>query len=165
VVGIVAEVNGIVLAAGRDQADEHRNRRGAFANGHAKLAHHVRQPRQREVDPVLHQDLRHVWVGADLEGDRQAHRAVARALGPHVEHILNPVDLLLDRGRDRVGHGLGVGARVAGHDKDSRRRDFRILRHGQRQQPDASQQHGEDGEHGREDRPANEKMGELHEVN
>ena len=73
--------------------------------------------------PVLHQHLRPVQVGADLERDRQLVRAVAGAGGGHVEHALDAVDLLLDRRRHRVGQHLGIGARVNGRDQHRRGRD------------------------------------------
>src|SRR3546814_10143083 len=42
---------------------------------------------------------------------------------------LYAVDLLLQRRRDGGGHGLGVGAGIAGAHHDAGRRDLGILRH------------------------------------
>ena len=83
------------------------------------------QPGLGDRQPVLHQDLGLVEVGADLEGDRQLVRAVAGAGRGHVEHALDAVDLLLDRRGDGVGEDLGVGAGVGRGDQDRRRRDLR----------------------------------------
>ena len=46
----------------------------------------------------------------------------------HVEHVLDAVDLLLERRRDGIADDLGRGAGIAGADDDRRRRDLRILR-------------------------------------
>ena len=53
--------------------------------------------------------------------------AVARALRGHVEHVLDAVDLLLDRRGDRLGHDLGAGPGVVAVDLDGRRGDRRVL--------------------------------------
>ena len=62
-------------------------------------------------DAVLHEHLRDVEIGAEREGDGDLQLAVAGRLRGHVEHVLDAVDLLLDRRRDRVGDDLGGGAR------------------------------------------------------
>ena len=74
----------------------------------------VGQLRHGQRDAVLHQHLGHVQVGAQLEGDRQRVGAVVGALRRHVEHVLDAVDLLLDRRGHGVGHHLGVGPGIAG---------------------------------------------------
>ena len=126
------------------------------------VAHFLRHPRQRAVHAVLHQHLGRVRVGADLEGHRQPHLAVAAALGRHVEHVLHAVDLLLERRGHGVGDGLRAGAGIVGDDEDGRRRDLGILGDRQREQRNRAQQHDQDGQHRREDRPADEEVGEFH---
>ena len=79
-------------------------------------------------DAVLHQHLRRIEVGAELEGDGERELAVAGRLRRHVEHVLDAVDLLLERRGDGVGDDLGRGAGIGGGDRDRRRRDLRILR-------------------------------------
>ena len=74
---------------------------------------------------VLHQHLGHVQVDAGLERDGQRVGAVVGALRRHVHHVLDAVDLLLDRRGDGVGDDLGVGAGIDGRDLDRRRRDLR----------------------------------------
>ena len=80
-------------------------------------------------------DLRGIEIGAELEGDGEPHGAVARALRRHVEHVLDAIDLLLDRRRDGFRTVLRVGARIVGRDLDRRRRDLGKLR--DRQRPNA----------------------------
>jgi len=55
---------------------------------------------RRIATVVLDQDLRLIEVGAEPERDRERHIAVGGALRRHVEHVLDAVDLLLDRRRD-----------------------------------------------------------------
>ena len=67
----------------------------------------LRQLGQRARHPVLHQHLREVEVRADLERHGQRVAAVGRAVGLHVEHALDAVDLLLDRQRDGLDERCG----------------------------------------------------------
>ena len=75
--------------------------------GDADALHFLREYGDRHGHAVLHQDLRLIEIGAELEGDGQRHVAVARALRRHVEHVLNAIDLLLDRRGDGVGDIFG----------------------------------------------------------
>jgi hypothetical protein len=80
--------------------DDHGQVGRLLARGDAQPLHVFRQLRQGDGHAVLHQHLRGVEVGAELEGDRQHHLAVVGALRRHVEHVLDAVDLLLDRRGD-----------------------------------------------------------------
>src|SRR5206468_615676 len=104
-------------------------------------------------DAVLHEHLGHVQVRAELEGDVDVDLAVVGALGGHVEHVLDAVDLLLDGGGDGVGGDLGAGARVEGGDLDGGRGDLRVLRDRQPQERDAADDHEDDRQDRGEDRP------------
>ena len=97
---------------------------------------HFRQQRDRQVDAVLHQHLRHVEVDARLKRHRQAVAAVVRTLRRHVHDPFDAVDLLLDRRGDRIGDFLGARPGIIAGDLHGRRRDRRKL--GQRQREDAT---------------------------
>src|SRR5207248_983251 len=86
-----------------------------------------------------------------LEGDVQGVRAVVARLRRHVQHVLDAVDLLLDRRGDRVGDHLGVGPGVDGGHADGRGRDLRVL--GDRQQAggDTAEQNDDDRNDPRQD--------------
>ncbi len=114
--------------------------------------------RQRAGDAVLHQHLREVEVGADLEGHGQRIGAVGAAVGLHVEHVLDAVDLLLDRQRDGVDHGLGAGAGIARGDLHRRRHHVGILRDREVEQRDAADQDHQKRDDVREDRPLDEEF-------
>ena len=86
--------------------------RRPLLGGHADGPDHVGQRRLGDGDAVLHQHLGHVDVGADLERHVQGVGAVVVALRRHVHHLLDAVDLLLDRRGHGVGHHLGVGPGV-----------------------------------------------------
>ena len=120
------------------------------------------QLRRGDGDPVLDQHLRRVEVRAELEGDRQRHRAVAGTLAVHVEHVLDAVDLLLDGRGDGVGERLRIGPRIDGGDDDRRRRDLGVRRHGQREIGQTAQDDQDDGQHDGKDRPADEEVGKFH---
>ena len=51
----------------------------------------------------------------------------AGRLAVHIEHVLDAVDLLLERRRDGIADDFGGSAGIAGGDDDRRRRDLRIL--------------------------------------
>ena len=133
-----------------------------FLHLHAEALDVLRQPRQRVLDAVLRQHLRDVQVGADPEGHRDRELAVAGRLAAHVEHVLDAVDLLLERRRDRSRRPSRPMRRDRCRDLHRRRHDLRILRDrqdGERAKPD---QGHEDAEHRREDRPVDEEVGEAH---
>jgi hypothetical protein len=74
---------------------------------------------------VLHEHLRLVDVGAELERHRQRHDAVAGRLRELVEHVLDTGDRLLERAGDRVGDDFRIRARIGRAHDDGRRHDFR----------------------------------------
>src|SRR3546814_18240216 len=67
---------------------------------------------------------------------------------------LYAVDLLLQRRRDGGGHGLGVGAGIAGAHHDDGRRDLGILRHRKLAVGDQA----DDDQHQRDDRRKNRPL-------
>ena len=99
----------------------------------AEPPHLFGQFRLGDRDAVLDEDLRDVEVGAEREGDGELQIAVGRRLAVHVEHVLDAVDFLLERRRDRVADDFGGSAGIAGADDDRRRRDLRVLRDRQRE--------------------------------
>ena len=110
--GVVGDVEQVARAVGRAQMDHHHQVGRLLGDGDADGAHLLGQTRQGDGDAVLHQHLRRIEVGAELEGDGQRHAAVAGRLRRHVEHVVDAVDLLLDRGGDGLGHDLGGGAGI-----------------------------------------------------
>ena len=80
-----------------------------FFGDDALRLHGLRQRGERRRDAVLHQHLRLVEIGADRERHGQRVGAVVGRGRLHVEHVLDAVDLLLDRQRDGVDDGLRVG--------------------------------------------------------
>jgi hypothetical protein len=114
--------------------------------------------RQRAGDAVLHQHLREVQVGTDLERHRQRIGAVGGAVGLHVEHVLDAVDLLLYGQGNRVDHGLGAGAGIARGNLHRRRHHIRILRDREVEQRHAADQDHQQRDDVREDRPLDEEF-------
>ena len=126
--GIVRDIELVVGVVGRQHVHDHHQVGRALGRGDAEPAHFFRQARLGDRHAVLDQHLRRVEVGAEPEGDGQRHRAVARRIGRHVEHVLDAVDLLLERRGHGRGDGFGIGARIGGAHDDGRRGDLRILR-------------------------------------
>ena len=105
---VIAQVELVVAAVGeagfgrRREANREEQLGRSLARGDAGRAHHVGKLWQREVHAILNPHLGHVQVGAGFERDRAGVTPVAGTLRAHVQHVLDAVDLLLDR----CGHGL-----------------------------------------------------------
>jgi hypothetical protein len=155
--GVVAQVQVVIAAVRRIQVDHHRDVGRALDRGDADLAHLFRQARQRALDAVLHGRFGLLDVGADLEGHGQLQRAVRGVLRGHVEHVLDAVDLLFDRGGDGFRDHLRIRARVLGAHHHGRRHHFRILGNRQLEDRDEAGHEDDDRQHRREDRLVDEK--------
>ena len=70
---VVAQVRHVVALARRDQVHHHGQVDRALHRGDAEAAHLLGQARLGLVDAVLHQLLREIRVGADLERDGERH--------------------------------------------------------------------------------------------
>jgi hypothetical protein len=131
-----------------------------FPDLHAETLHVLWQAGQSILDPVLRQHLRYVEVRADAEGDSDGELAVAGGLTAHIQHVLDAVDLLLERCcnglRDHVGRCAGIACRHL----DGRRHDFRILRDRQDEQRTQAEERDEHADHGREDGAVDEGVRE-----
>ena len=82
-----------------------------FAHRHAHRLYDIGQNWLRDRQPILYQHLGYVEVGAELERDVKNVRAVVAALRRHVQHVLDAINLLLDRRSNRIGNDLRVRAR------------------------------------------------------
>ncbi|MCY1400589.1 hypothetical protein D9M71_156830 [compost metagenome] len=159
---IVAQVVGVVLAVWRNQMYRQGDVRRTLDRGHPQALHVLRQTRGRLFDAVTHPLQGLVRIGPQLEGHRQEEVAVGIRQRLHVEHVLDAVDLFLDR----CGHGLcqgrGIGARVLGMHDDGRRHDLRVFGDGQAEHCDGPGDEDQRRDHAGEDRPVDEKAGQVH---
>ena len=94
---------------------------------HADIAHIDRQPRLRDGNAVLQLYLSNVETGAQFEADRDREAPVGGRVRGHVDHVLDAVDLLLDRRDDGGGDNVRVGAGILAGDVDGGRRDLGVL--------------------------------------
>ena len=154
---VVAQRGLVGLAVGGDSGDEHEVGIAGFQHLHAGLLHHLRQSWQRQLQLVLHLHLGDLGIGARLEIQVDADRSARLAGGRHVQQAVQAVQLLLDDGSDRIGHGLCGCTGVIGAHRNGRRRDHRILRDRQLAQCHAAGQHNEDSDHPGENRAIDEK--------
>ncbi len=161
---VVAQVGHVVAAGRREQVHNHRQVGRALDRRQPQRAHLGGQARLGLRDAVLHQLLRLVGVGAQLEGDGQRHQAVGGRLAAHVEHAFDPVDGLLERRGDRLGDHLRIGAGVVRSHDDRRRHDVRILRHRQPAHRNQATEEDQQRQDAGEDRPVDEEFGEVHEA-
>jgi len=155
---VVAQVEAVVAGVGRGQRHDLQDRGRLLLHGDALRLHRLRQRRQRGRHAVLHQHLREIEIGADLERHRQGVAAVGAGVGLHVDHAFHAVHLLLDRQRHGVDHRAGARTRVARRDLHGRRHDFGILRDRQREQGDAADHQHQDRQDVGENRPLDEEF-------
>ena len=78
--------------------------------------------------------------------------------GVHVLHVVNAVDLLLDRRRHGLLHRHRVGTGIGGRHLDLGRNDVRELGDGQSEQTDHAEDHRDDRDDHGHDGPVNEKL-------
>ena len=155
--GVVRQEQAVEAAVGRNQADIFENRGRLLLRRHALDLHFLRQRGNGGRDPVLDQDLVLVGIRADREGDDQGVSAVVRARRLHVEHVLDAVDILLERQGDGVDERPGARAGVARRHLHGRRDDIGILRRRQLDEGDQADQDKEQRQHIGEHRPVDEE--------
>jgi hypothetical protein len=126
--GVIGDEQRIARLVGRIKVHDHHQIGRTFLHNDTDIAHVGRQPRRRDGDTVLHLHLRDIEIGAELEADRDREASVRGRVGRHVDHVLDAVDLLLDRRHHRRGHDLGAGAGILAGDADQGRRDLGVLR-------------------------------------
>jgi len=155
---VVAKVGHVVATVRRQQVHDHRQVGRTLHGGDAEAAHFFGQPRFGARHAVLHELLRLVGVGAELEGDGERHQAVGCRLARHVAHAFDAVDLFLDRRGDRLGDHLGVRARVVGPHDDRGRHDIGVFRDRQPAHRDQATEKDQQREHTGEDRSIDEEF-------
>ena len=156
--GIVRDVLLVAAAVRRDHVHDHHQVGRGLADHDAETLHVLGQARLGDRDAVLHQHLRLVDVDAGLEHDVDRQAAVTGRLRLDVEHVVDAVDLELDRRGDGLGDHLGGGAGIGRGDVDGGRCDLGIFRHGKPALGDEAHDHDDDREDRREDRPVDEEM-------
>ena len=161
-VGVVGDEERVARLVGRVEVDDHHQVGRGLGDGDADVAHVRRQPRLGDGHAVLHLHLRDIEIGAELERHLDGELPVARRVRRDVEHVLDAVDLLLERGNDGRGDDVGAGAGVLAGDVDGRRRDIRILRDRQPPIGHRAQDHEDHRDHGGKDRPVDEELGDAH---
>src|SRR5205807_5843660 len=127
-----------------------------FFRRYTDALHIGRENGDRDGDAILDQHLGGIEIGAELKGDAERHIAVARALRRHVEHVLNAIDLLLDRRRNRLRYHLRVGAGIGGRDLDRWWRNLGILRNWKRRKGDHADERDDDADDAGTDRTVDE---------
>src|SRR5882724_4570764 len=133
-----------------------------FFRRYTDALHIGRENGDRNSDAVLHQHLGGIEIGAEFESDAQRHVAVACALRRHVEHVLNAVDLLLDRLRNRFRYHLRVRAGIGGRDLDRWWRNLGILGNWKRRKRDHADERDDDADDAGKDRPVDEEVRKVH---
>ena len=124
---VVAQIKLVSRLVRGDEIDHKQNAWRAFLYRNASLFDFARQGRDRKINTVLHEDLGHIQIGADVEGYRDATAAVVGTLGRHVEHFLDAENLLFDWCCDRFGNDLSTCTGVEAGDLNSRRCDIGVL--------------------------------------
>lgn len=125
--------------------------------GDALPRHFFRQGRSGELELVLHLHLRHVGIGIGIEGEPDGNLPGGVAGGVDIQQAVDAVQFLFDDLRDRVLKRLSRGPGIFSRDGDHRRRDARILLHGQAEYRNPPSHHDQDGDNPREHRAVYKK--------
>ena len=125
---------------------------------HLLLRHHagpdnlLRQLVEHRRHTVLHVDSRHVGVRPYLEIHSRERHAVVGTYGSHIRHSRHAVDSAFQRSRNRFGHHVRAGARVARRHRHCGRHDVRKLGDRQRYDRKRPQTHDNHGNYRRKNR-------------
>ena len=130
----------------------------ALLGDNAELANYRRQARLGLLHAVLHKLCRLVRIGAEAERHCQRHRPVGGCLAAHVEHVLDAVDLLLDRRCHGLRDHLRIGAGVGRTHHHGGRHDVRIFRDRHGNERDQAGQEDHDRKHTGKNRPIDEEL-------
>ena len=130
--GRVIHQEGVVVGAlGGDQRNQQQGEGKLLLNRNTLSRHLFRQHSHGFRDAVLHQHIGHVEIGANLKGNPQGHLTIAGVSRFHIEHVLDTINLLLNRRGDRLLDINRIGTLVGGGDIDHGRGDFGVLGNGQ----------------------------------
>ncbi len=152
-VRVVFQKCGVVGAVRRIQIHHQRHVAGGFADRQPAGLYFAGQTILRQVRRVLHIHRVRISVGVQIKDDGKIVAAAVRRGGGHVVHALDAVQLVLQHLGDGLIHRLRVGAGVAGGQIDGGRRNLRILRDGQADQGNRTQEHNDQRHHDGKDRP------------
>ena len=126
--GIVAQGHRVIgLGVLGRQHDEQQEVGRRLVHAHALLRHGRRQARRGARQAVLHVHLRQIHVGAGLEADGDAARAIGLGHRLHVDQTGRAVHLALDHGQHAVFEHLRGRAWIGGVDDDGRRSHLGVL--------------------------------------
>ena len=129
--GIIGKKQLIVAVILGIERQEHDDVGGLLFCRHSQPFNLFRQFCQGDADPVLNQHRRHIKIGTNLEGNCQRIASVCGAHGTHIDHVFDPVDLLLNRLCHCFRNDLGIGARIGRGDLNGGRCNLGILGNGQ----------------------------------
>ena len=119
------------------------------------LCHLRRQQTLRLGNTVLYVDRRHIRIGSLLKVDLNLGRSrVGRRRGD-INHVLDTIDILLQRHDHTVHHRVSVRARISCLHTNRWWRDVRILLNRQRTQRDESDDQDQDRDRQGHNRPLN----------
>ena len=155
---VIRDVELVARRVRRAQVDHHQHVGRVLLHDDTEPLYLLGKLRPRDSDAVLNENLCDIEIGAEGEGDRELQIAVRGRLAAHVEHVLDAVDLLLERGCDGIADDLRRGAGIGRADNNGGRRDLGILRHRQREIGGGADQDDEDRQDRGEDRPVDEEM-------
>ncbi len=109
-------------------------------------------------NPVLGEHVGGVLVRADLEIDVKQHAAVAGVRRLHVDHVIDAVDLLLDRSGHRLFDRFGGSAGIISSHANVRWGEERILLDREPANDDDPDQERQDRDNDGNDRAPDEKV-------
>src|SRR5690606_10086912 len=97
---------------------------GTFVHRDAKTLHFLRKRRGRTLYAVVDVDGGLIRISTQSEGYRQLHGAATETRGLHIKHVLDAVDLLLQRRSNRLRYCFSTCTGIGRTDDDLWRRQF-----------------------------------------
>ncbi|CSH33789.1 Uncharacterised protein [Shigella sonnei] len=122
------------------------------------LLNFLRQQRHRQLQFVLHLNLRDIRISTRLKGQGDLHGTRGVTVRGHVHQVIDTVHILFDNLCHRVLHCFRISAGVGGGDRYCRRCNRRILRHRQFEDRQPPCQHDDNGDHPRKNRAIDKEI-------
>ena len=160
--GVIADVKRIVTTVGREHLNDKQKVRGALVDGHADAPNFLGQARFGNRHPVLDEHLRFIQIGPQLKGHRNRQRTIGCRLRGQIQHVLDAIDFLFQRSRDRFRHDIGRRTGIVCAHDDRRRSYLRKLRHRQIGKGDNPEQDDNDRDDDCETRTVDEEVRDAH---
>ena len=148
----------IITAIFRSNGNKHQDIGKRFLGGHPVPFYLFRELCRSRSHPVLGEHRVHIRIRTDFKRGLDGHGAVVGVGGFHVDHVVDAVDLLLQRRGHGLFHADGISACIGGAHFHNGGGNVGVLFYGQRFQKYDPHNHRHNGDHHGHNGPSDKKI-------